>query len=249
LQFHLIEHGVVDSTNERALSALAAGTARNGDVHVARGQLQGRGRLGRRWESPAGEGLYMSAILLPDIALNPSGLTIAAGVAVRGALVELGVGNVVLKWPNDVLVGSSKIAGILVESRALQREGSHYVVGIGINVSQTSFPEELQRERSVTSVAMSGIQVSVASVLELMLVQLASKLEALAADPQSLCDEFLASLGLEGRAVTAALGAAAHRGTLRSLSLEHGIELEQEDGSHRHLLLEHVRSLEEATSG
>ena len=102
--------------------------------------------------------------------------------------------------------------------------------------------EELSEERSVTSLAINGIETSIERVLVLVLKNLEAKLQALASNPRSLCAEFLAALDLEARPVRVELGGRTHRGRLQALSLERGIELEQEDGTHS-FLLEHVRSL------
>ncbi|NOT31225.1 MAG: biotin--[acetyl-CoA-carboxylase] ligase, partial [Planctomycetes bacterium] len=167
----LFQHGIVDSTNERALAAIASGEARDGDVHVAEGQSAGRGRLGRSWSSPAGEGLYLSLLLLPRAAPNPAALTMAAGLGVLEGVRALGAEAARLKWPNDVLASDergtdAKLAGILVETRGLDPLRPHAVVGVGLNVLQRAFPAELVRERAVTSLALLGLAVTRAAALE-----------------------------------------------------------------------------------
>ena len=129
----IVRHGLVDSTSERAFAALAAGEARHRDVHVARAQSAGRGSRGRSWDSQDGAGLYASVVLLPEPpAPPPAALTMAAGLAVRDLLLELGLAAR-LKWPNDVLVGGAKIAGILIEAR-IQEDRVFLMIGTGINV-------------------------------------------------------------------------------------------------------------------
>jgi BirA family biotin operon repressor/biotin-[acetyl-CoA-carboxylase] ligase len=121
------------STNEDA-KRLARDGALEGSVVVAARQAGGRGRFGRVWESPAG-GVYVSCVLRPDVtpsALSPLGLVVGVGVA-RG-LESLGV-PVGLKWPNDVLAGGRKIAGILLEAAAEADRVEWVVVGCGINVA------------------------------------------------------------------------------------------------------------------
>jgi len=100
-----------------------------GHVVVAERQTSGRGRFGREWVSPVG-GLYATFIL--KASPIPS---IRAGVAVIGALKDLGL-DVRLKWPNDVLVGEKKVAGILVEGA-----DDLHLVGIGVNLTSTPTPE------------------------------------------------------------------------------------------------------------
>ena len=125
----------------------------------------GRGRLGRTWHSSAGEGLYASLILRPPPpAPNPAALTMAAGLGVIEGLEALGLAGARLKWPNDVLHGSGKLAGLLVESRGLDPRAPAFVAGVGVNVRQRAFPAELEAERAVTSLALLGLESTVEDV-------------------------------------------------------------------------------------
>jgi BirA family biotin operon repressor/biotin-[acetyl-CoA-carboxylase] ligase len=138
----------VDSTQRHA-AALAAEGAADGTAVVADTQTQGRGRRGRVWLDTPGESLLLSVVLrtsLP-IARLPT-LSIAAGVAVAEALIECGV-DARLKWPNDVVVGGRKIAGVLLE-----RHGDAVILGLGVNVGQTSVRSRLAPQ--ATSVAIEG---------------------------------------------------------------------------------------------
>jgi len=126
----------VGSTNDLA-SRMADAGADEGVVVMANRQTAGRGRLGRGWESPAGAGLYLSAVLRPPPRVAPL-LTIAAGVAVADGI-EAATGlRAELKWPNDVHVAGRKLAGILAEGAA-----QHVVMGIGINVRSAALPPEV----------------------------------------------------------------------------------------------------------
>src|SRR5262252_2822814 len=119
------------STNADLLAEAQAG-AGEGLVLVAEAQTEGRGRLGRRWISPPRRALTFSVLLRPPV---PSALLgwvpLLAGVAVASALERTAGMDARLKWPNDVLVGDAKLAGILAE-----RWGDAVVVGTGINVLQ-----------------------------------------------------------------------------------------------------------------
>lgn len=112
------------STQDEARRLLEAGEASLGHVVVADEQTAGRGRFGRSWVSPSG-GLY-ATFLVPHAA----GITLLAGVAVARALERFG-GAVGLKWPNDVLVGGEKLAGILIET-----DGDVALVGVGVNIDE-----------------------------------------------------------------------------------------------------------------
>ena len=237
-------HGTVDSTNERAFAGLAAGTARHGDVHVALEQTAGRGRRGRTWVSPPGEGVYLSVILMPAAPLSPIALTTGAGLAVLDAVRALGLSGAGLAWPNDVMVGRDKLAGILVETRGLDPLRPHYVVGVGLNVAQHSFPVDLTRERGVTSLALCGVTASVRSTQDVLLARLADRLELASVDSRRLADDYLAACGLRHRRVRVATGPEIVEGELLELSLEEGLTVREPAGTTRRLALEFVRSVE-----
>ncbi len=243
MQFQLIRHGVVDSTNARALDAIEEGAARHGDVHAARGQTRGRGRLGRTWVSAADEGLYLSVVLLPPPPpLSPVVLTMATGLGVLAAVRVLGV-EASLEWPNDVVVGPAKLAGILVEARGLDPVAPHHVVGVGLNVSQRSFPDELTAERSVTSLALQGVSVTLDEARERVLAELSDALESAFHDSAGLARDYLQELGCRGARVRVQAGARTLEGRLSDLTPEKGLRLVTEGGREEELALEHVSSL------
>lgn len=125
------------STQDLARGAVAEGVDQGWTI-VTDLQRAGRGRQGRTWESPRGEGLLFSIVLRPPIDVLAL-LPLLAGVTVAGAI-EATTGVLAdLKWPNDVLVSGKKIAGILLE----RPPDSAVVLGIGINVNQSppSLPE------------------------------------------------------------------------------------------------------------
>lgn len=131
---------VTGSTNSDAMAAARAG-APHGSVYFADEQRAGRGRGDHRWESAAGQGLYVSALLRPSgvpskfLHLYP----LAAGLAAGEAVFRASGLNVDLRWPNDLLIGERKTGGILVESKTDGDEASFVVIGIGINVHQRQF--------------------------------------------------------------------------------------------------------------
>lgn len=244
----LFQHGLVDSTNERAFATIADGSARHGDVHVATGQTAGRGRLGRGWSSPSGEGLYLSLVLLPAAAPNPAALTMAAGLGVLAGVHALGARSARLKWPNDVLAPEAdgrlaKLAGILVETRGLDPARPHAVVGVGLNVLQREFPPELVRERAVTSLARLGLESTLADALAGLRATLAPRLEQASSAPASVAADYARAGGLLGRTVRIQDARATNVGRLLDLSLD-GLELALTSGGRLRVLLEHARSVE-----
>ncbi|MCF5051115.1 biotin--[acetyl-CoA-carboxylase] ligase, partial [Pseudomonas syringae] len=109
-----------------------------------------RGRRGRRWVSPFAQNLYYSLVLRIDGGLRQlEGLSLVVGLAVMQALRESGVQGASLKWPNDVLVGQKKIAGILLELVGDPADICHVVLGIGVNVNMQKADEVDQQWTSV----------------------------------------------------------------------------------------------------
>jgi BirA family biotin operon repressor/biotin-[acetyl-CoA-carboxylase] ligase len=138
---------VTGSTNSDAMAAARNG-APHGSVYFADEQRAGRGRGDHTWHSAAGEGLYVSVLLRPEIAPEYLPLMpLAAGLAAADAIRATTGLDIDLRWPNDLLVGPRKTGGILVEAQTqAQRESTavaFVVVGIGINVHQRSFDSGL----------------------------------------------------------------------------------------------------------
>jgi BirA family biotin operon repressor/biotin-[acetyl-CoA-carboxylase] ligase len=181
---------LTDSTNERA-RVLAARGAPHGTLVTAAEQSAGRGRQGRTWSAPPGRALLCSLVVRDPLRLLP----LAAGVAVA----ELAGADALLKWPNDVLIGGLKVAGILVEGRP--QEG-WAVLGIGVNVAlrEADFPRELRGR--ATSLGLEPDQ------LEPTLERLLEHLEVwLAAEPRVVLEAVRARDALRGRSVRWAGGA------------------------------------------
>ncbi|ANF88602.1 bifunctional biotin--[acetyl-CoA-carboxylase] ligase/biotin operon repressor BirA [Pseudomonas sp. M5A4_2d] len=131
----------IDSTNAEALRLVGAGCTAPFLV-LAEQQTAGRGRRGRKWVSPFAQNVYYSLVLRIDGGLRQlEGLSLVVGLAVMQCLRELGVKGAALKWPNDVLVGHKKIAGILLELVGDPADICHVVLGIGINVNMQKAAE------------------------------------------------------------------------------------------------------------
>jgi BirA family transcriptional regulator, biotin operon repressor / biotin---[acetyl-CoA-carboxylase] ligase len=142
----------VDSTQTVAF-ALAERGAADRTVVIADQQAAGRGRRGRVWQAPPGTSLLASILIrsrLPQALLATLSPTTA--VATAEALRRVAPLSPRLKWPNDVLVGGRKIAGILLESRSIASAEPVLVIGVGVNLGQREFPPELAAR--ATSVAL-----------------------------------------------------------------------------------------------
>lgn len=160
---------VTGSTNNDAMEAARKGAA-HGSAYFADAQSAGRGRSDHRWESAPGEGIYVSVVLRPQVPVNRwTLLPLCAGLAVIDAMRAVAGVEADLRWPNDVLVAGRKLCGILVEAGTDERGEKFAVVGIGINVHQRSFAEELQA--NVTSLDLATGQVIVRQNLLIHLLQ------------------------------------------------------------------------------
>ena len=139
----------IDSTNKKAKELASAGCMQ-GTLVTAEEQNAGLGRRGRSWSSEKGAGIYMSMVLRPEIAANKAAMiTLVAAMAVEKALSELDKDLYpMIKWPNDIVVNRKKICGILTEMSLKGTEIDYVIVGIGINVNNKTFPEEISQTAS-----------------------------------------------------------------------------------------------------
>lgn len=215
---------VCDSTNRIAWEWAEEG-APEGCLVVADQQTAGRGRVGRSWFSVPGGSLLLSVVLRPQLPGEYLGLVgIAAGVAVARALGQVGVGAR-LKWPNDVVLGGRKVAGVLAESRS--GPGGFVILGVGINVAMPSeqIPPELRDE--ATSLAAEGARVNRVELLVAFLGHFGRlyvgtsirKPEAVLENYRSLCDTL-------GRQVRVVLGDAELRGVAVDLTPQGALMLD-----------------------
>jgi BirA family biotin operon repressor/biotin-[acetyl-CoA-carboxylase] ligase len=125
----------IGSTNTHARELAEKGAA-EGEVVLAESQTHGRGRLGRRWESPPFANLYFSVILRPKLApVYAPQITLTAAVALAEAIDSLIPLSPVIKWPNDILVNGKKLAGILAEAVCIAERVEYVILGIGVNVN------------------------------------------------------------------------------------------------------------------
>lgn len=151
---HIHHDFTTGSTNNDAMAAANAGAA-EGSVFLAEQQTAGRGRGAHKWQSTRSEGIQCSVLLRPT--LPPSEvlmLALATALAVCDAVLETNPGVTPdLKWPNDVLINGKKICGILAEMNAEVTRVRYLVIGVGINVNHTSFPDDLRD--SATSLRMA----------------------------------------------------------------------------------------------
>jgi BirA family biotin operon repressor/biotin-[acetyl-CoA-carboxylase] ligase len=166
----------VDST-QRVARELARDGAPEGTVVIAERQSAGRGRLGRRWHSPAHVNLYCSIVLRP--ALPPDAvpqITLVTGAAVAAAVAEETGLEPAIKWPNDVLLDGRKVSGTLTEMESEMERVHHVIAGIGVNLNAplSSFPREL-REKATSLLVATGRRIDRAAFVARLLVALEAR--------------------------------------------------------------------------
>jgi BirA family transcriptional regulator, biotin operon repressor / biotin---[acetyl-CoA-carboxylase] ligase len=222
----------------QAAADLAAQGCPSGTVVGADEQTAGHGRYGRSWHSEAKSGLYISEVL--RLRMPPEDLpvvTLALGLAVTEAI--LGTTGIAcdLRWPNDVLVGKKKCCGILV-----QLQDDAIIAGIGINVNQTVFPEELTPIATSLRI-VSGREHSRDLLLDNLLASIDSVLETLASDGKDAILRMFseASSYVRGRRVVVEQGATSLHGTTDGLNSSGFLVLRKDDGQRTLILAGGVR--------
>jgi len=184
--FRVVWLAEVDSTNRYVLDAAHSGE-REGLVVVADHQSAGRGRLGRTWEAASGSSLLLSVLLRPRRAVDELHLcTAAVALAMADAVRDVAGFTPALKWPNDLLAGGHKLAGVLAEAD-LGASGvvRSVVVGVGINVSEQAIPPELTSTATACNV-VAGRSIDRRSLFDAFLLRLDEHLDT--ADPVLLAD-------------------------------------------------------------
>ena len=219
----IVHYPKLDSTMRAAVGL------ETGAVVLAGEQTDGQGRLGRSWHSEAGAGIYCSTVLKPSPLL-----TLALGLAAAQAITQSSGVACDLRWPNDVMAGGKKVAGILV-----QIVDGAAIAGIGINVNQTAFPAELGAEATSLRMA-SGREIAPAELL----IALLRAVDAFTAEPPEAILRLFAraSSYAAGRRVTVDLPDGAVSGTTAGLSPEGFLILRKDDGTDTLVLAGGVRA-------
>ena len=179
LPFYLIILDSIDSTNRFLLDQVIADSncLHGNPVIITELQTQGRGRLGRRWYSGLGDSLTFSLSWRFDCPVRLlSGLSLVTGVAIIRALTHFGIKNLSLKWPNDVLFHSRKLAGILIELCSSTQSGSAVVIGIGLNIQLSPLAKSNIDQAFVDLFAITGRAIDRNQLLAVLLSELAGVL-------------------------------------------------------------------------
>jgi BirA family biotin operon repressor/biotin-[acetyl-CoA-carboxylase] ligase len=221
-----------ESTNMVAFR-LAEEGAEEGTVVVSEAQHHGKGRMGRRWESPPGVNLYCSLILCPPIfPMQAAQLTFLSAVAVARAISETTALQPEIKWPNDVLVGGRKVAGLLNEMSAETEKINFIVLGIGININmrQDQFPEDLRHP--ATSLALeAGRDISRLDVTRALLTALDDFYDAyLAHGYDPIREEWLSRCTMNGREVRVTFQNSVQEGMVMGIDEDGALLIRLHDG-------------------
>ena len=223
----------VDSTNRRARQ-LAAEGAPHGTLVIADEQTAGRGRRGRGWISPAGEGVFMSLILRPQS--HPSEvarLSMQTALAVALSIAQTTGLDARIKWPNDIVCGGRKVCGMLLEMNADEQTVHDVVAGVGINVHQTAFAPEIAQSASSLDL-LCGESVSRAALVRAFLEAFEAA-DALTARG-GLMDAYRACSATLGQRVQVIAPAGSFTGTALAVTDSGSLIVEDEEGQRREVL-------------
>lgn len=220
------------STND-VIEKLARDGVNEGIVIFAESQTSGRGRLGRKWLSPAKKGLWFSVLLRPD--LRPSEttrLTVASATALRRAIETQTGLELEIKWPNDILVAGKKVAGILTEMNAELDRIKYVIVGIGVdvNLSSRDFPPDLRKIATSLKIE-SGKTISRAELAVNILRELDADYERICSNGfEKLAEEWEKHCRTIGEEVVIRIGSREIRGRAESLAEDGALLLRTEHG-------------------
>ena len=228
----------IDTTMREAASLAAAGSP-SGTAVIAEEQTAGQGRHGHRWHSEKAQGLYVSIVLRPDLKQGSAPtLTMALGLATAEAISSLTGLTCDLRWPNDVMIGDKKAAGILT-----QLTESAAIAGIGINVNHERFPAELAQE--ATSLRLESSREQPRERLLIELLPAVDRYTALLAErgPDPILDLFSRrSSYSSGKRVVVRQGDSVLVGTTAGLNGSGFLVVRKDDGSDEIVLAGGVRA-------
>jgi len=222
------------STNDLALAEL--GEAGDGYVFLAEYQSAGRGRLGRRWLAPRAGAILLSVRILERYSpARWARLSLAAGIAVHDAVRQAANVTATLEWPNDVLVGPKKLAGVLIEAKPYDADTHVAAVGIGVNCLQHRghFPPEW-RDQATSLDLESDQPIDRREVVRCLIAALDHWLAPLAlAKPQHLKDEWCRRSRLIGSRLRLREANQVYRGVVVDLDPDAGILVTLDEGGQR----------------
>ena len=218
------------STND-VIEKLARDGVREGVVVFAESQTKGRGRLGRKWMSPPRKGLWFSILLRPELRpQETTQLTVASATALRRAIKTVTGLSAEIKWPNDLLLGGKKVAGILTEMSAEVDRVRHVILGIGVDVNQEEFPPELRKLATSLKIE-TGREISRAELAVEILRELDFDYARIGGGKfPAVADEWEAGCATIGKNVSVQMGARQVRGRAEALDDDGALLVRTEHG-------------------
>lgn len=218
MEEHVLSYRTVDSTNNEANRFIAEGNSGVSFYVVADYQDHGRGQAGNRWVSDSSENLLMSWVVFPAFLSVSSQFQLSKSVslAIRDLLAAYNI-TAMIKWPNDIVTPSGKIAGILIEHSILGKSIGHSVIGIGLNVNQQKFPDF---PNPATSMAMeTGKSFELSEIFEAMTHHLNKWYGLLESGEGDRIDEhYLQSMFMINKHARFSDGSSAFTGMIRGVS-------------------------------
>ena len=220
------------STND-VMEKLARDGVKEGVVVFAESQTKGRGRLGRKWISPERKGLWFSVLLRPNLRpQEATQLTVASATALRRAIAaETGL-QPEIKWPNDILIGGKKVAGILTELSAELDRVKHIILGIGVDVNLDADGLPVELRKTATSLKIeAGEMICRAELAVAILHSLDDDYARIGAGKfAALADEWESHCATIGKNVTVLIGDRKIRGRAESLDDDGALLVRTEHG-------------------
>ena len=221
----------IDSTNNRA-KELGEKDGAHGTLFVADRQVAGKGRRGRVWESPKGISIYMTILLRPDlIPTKAPMLTLVMAQSVAEGIREVTGMETGIKWPNDIVCDGKKVCGILTEMSAQIDYINYIVVGVGINVSNEVFPEEVA-STATSLYLLTGVTCSRAKLISEIMAQFeiyyAQYLQT--QDLSGLMNEYNSHLVNRGRSVRVLNPKREYTGVAQGINQAGELLVQTEDG-------------------
>ena len=228
---NVYRYALLDSTNLEG-KRLALSGAEDGTVIIAAQQSAGRGRLGRSFQSPAGLGLYLSILWRPQQSVSLLALPALGAVAAVRAVEKVCGLTPQIKWPNDLVFGGKKLAGILCESVILGAETA-VVLGIGINVGQKKEDFSGEVAQIATSLVMEGQAVSTEELADALVQQLDELRQTVLFRPQLWREEYRRQCLTLGREVQLMADGELRRAVALDIDEEYGLTVREAGGEVR----------------
>lgn len=225
----------LDSTNKYART-LAAQGAQAGTLVIANGQTQGRGRRGRGWISPMGDGIFMSLILRPK--MHPSRvakLSLLTAIAVAQGIADVTGLDARIKWPNDIVCGGKKVCGMLLEMTADEQCVHDVVAGVGINVHQKEFDPQIS-ETATSLELLCGRFIRRSDVVCAFLRRFEELYELIEQDEEEIMRRYRALSATLGQRVQVISLNGAFTGTAQDITDDGALRVLDEEGVLREVL-------------